>query len=263
MKGLTYSQHYTVLCNLVKIAETIPVDKIIEDNLAYKSLMICFLLKELSISRTLITLYNSNDTRFFPASVGYILCRTMLELDINAHYLSKKPIVYSKLYIDYKKILKMKKLDFCKKHLNTKKNDWNIAMNMEWHEYWENIEGTIQEEFNKVVAQYSKPDKKGKKRIYQNWSGKNIRELAEEVDHLESYDYFYTYLSSFIHGDIEEIDRFLKIGKMKLTWSLETNEFDIGNVFRNASTFLHCFLSLFGAQFKLWEKETVDNCWNV
>jgi hypothetical protein len=262
MKALTYMQHYQVLINLVKIGNSVDITKIKSD-LSYASLMICFLLKELSISRSLIQLFDKSNISSFPSTACYVLCRSMLEIDINAHYISVDPIVRSRLYINYKKVLTKKQMDVCNKNRNSKKADWQYASNMEWNEYWEKREIKVKEEYEIIRSSYLRKRKNGKDYETNNWAGISIHEMAKEVDHKESYDYFYAFLSLFVHGDIEEIDRYLKVGPNSLKWSDETNEFDVGNVFRNASTFLHCFLTLFGKSFNLWEKQTVDNCWNV
>lgn len=263
MKILTYQQHICVLKKLVNIGETIDVKTLKSEDIAYESIMICFLLQELSIANSLIRLFDEKNAQYYPSTVGYILCRSMLELDINAHYVSRNSKTMAQKYINYKKLITKDRMDVCEKHRNSKKNDWNYALNVEWNEYWKVRKSNIDDEYLKVISEYTRTSKKGKSVIFSNWSGKNIREMAEIVDHQESYDYFYAFLSSFVHGDIEEIDRFLRIKNESLIWTIKTNEFDIGNVFRHAATFLHCFLGLFGKVFSIWDKSYVDECWNV
>ncbi len=263
MKALTFEQHISVLKNLIKIGKNVDIKRIETENISYKSIMICFLLQELSISNSLIRLYDSVNPQYYPSTVGYVMCRSMLEIDINAHYISERPTERSRQYIFYKKVIKKNRMEVCKKHLNTKKEDWKYALNMEWDDCWDDEKETIDREYEEVIGNYSRKTRKGKNIEFSNWSGKSIREMAENVDHLESYDYFYTFLSSFVHGDIEEIDRFLRINQESMIWTLQTDEFDIGNVFSNASTFFHCLLSLFGEKLKIWDKEIVDKCWEV
>ncbi len=87
--------------------------------------------------------------------------------------------------------------------------------------------------------------------------------MAKEVNHAEAYDIFYAELSSFAHINIRLADRFLQTREDGLIWSQRASEFDFGNVFRHAATFLTCYLELFAEQFGTWEKNEVQNCWEL
>ena len=87
--------------------------------------------------------------------------------------------------------------------------------------------------------------------------------MAQEVDHLEAYDIFYSELSSFAHLDVHSADRFLKCPPNGPVWSQRANEYDVGNVFRHAASFLTCYLGLFGREFQMFSEVEVKNCWNV
>ena len=98
---------------------------------------------------------------------------------------------------------------------------------------------------------------------FRNWSGKTIREMAVAVQHEEAYDVFYSELSSFAHIDVRVANRFLRLAPGEISWSQRSREFDVGNVFRHASSFLTCYLEFFGRQFGVWDSETVRRCWQV
>lgn len=48
-----------------------------------------------------------------------------------------------------------------------------------------------------------------------------------------------------------------------MSWSQRAREFDVGNVFRHAASFLTCNLELLGQQFGVWDPRAVEECWNV
>jgi hypothetical protein len=98
---------------------------------------------------------------------------------------------------------------------------------------------------------------------FHNWSGKTVRQMAAEVDHIEAYDIFYAELSSFTHVDVRLADRFLQRRPDGLVWSQRAGEGDVGNVFRHAASFLTCYLELFGRQFKTWPEAEVQKCWHM
>jgi hypothetical protein len=85
--------------------------------------------------------------------------------------------------------------------------------------------------------------------------------MASEVDHIEAYDVFYSELSLFTHADVRLADRYLQHRPDGPIWSQKANEFDVGNVFRHAASFLTCNLELFGNQFNIWTEAEVSDCW--
>jgi hypothetical protein len=54
----------------------------------YTSLMICFLLHELSTAETLLRIVGSFGDKWFPVTVGYTVTRAMFETDVTGHYLT-------------------------------------------------------------------------------------------------------------------------------------------------------------------------------
>ena len=90
-----------------------------------------------------------------------------------------------------------------------------------------------------------------------------MHQMAIDVAHEEAYDVFYTELSSFTHADVRLANRFLRLRSDGMSWSQRSREFDVGNVFRHAASFLTCYLNLFGKQFGVWEATTIERCWDV
>jgi hypothetical protein len=190
------------------------------------------------------------------------LDRSIFEVIINAHYITRDPVNRARQYIDYGHVIRKNQLDALLKHHNTQDATWHDLIELTLEHEWTPREQEINEKYKSVKRQFETTTKRGKKRIFQNWSGKSIREMAKEVDHEVEYDVFYSELSSFTHADVELVDRFLRIRLDGLSWTQRANEFDVGNVFRFAATFFSCFLRLFGHEFKIWSEQDVNNCWD-
>lgn len=264
MLFLTPSQHKDVLQRLVdlgsRVAQGVPDDG---TDLGYTSLMVCFLLQNLSAAETILRISSSFDDEWFPATVGYTIVRTMFEVDVNAHYITKSPKERGPQYIHFGAILNKHAMDACKKHCNSQDPQWLEGMALEWQHRWEKRENEVVSRFNAVISQFTRTDRKGKTSEFNNWSGKSIRQMASEVDHAEAYDIFYSELSSFTHADVHLADRYLQRRPDGLVWSQKAKEYDVGNVFRHAASFLTCHMELFGRQFKAWTDAEVGDCWKV
>jgi hypothetical protein len=264
VKLLTVEQHQDVLKRLVALAKQrgarIPVHAAGEE---YTSLMVCFLLHSTSAAESLLRLSASFGNEWFPATACYSIVRPMFELDVTAHYITQSPTERARQYIEFCAILNKRKMDACAKHRESSNSGWQEGMELEWQNYWASREADVRREFDLVASRFTHKEGQRKGRAFDNWSGKSIRKLAEEVDHLESYDVFYGELSSFTHGDVHLADRYLQHQTDGPIWSLRANEFDVGNVFRHAATFLTCYMKLFGQQFKNWSDVDVEFCWET
>lgn len=262
MLFLTVDQHKEVLRRLVDLGKTkvngIPYD---DSDLGYVSLMVCFLLQNLSASETLLRISSSFGDEWYPVTAGYTIARTMFEVDVTAHYITKAPTERVPQYINYSAILNKHAMDVCKKHRGSKDPQWREAMDLLWQNHWANRESEIERKYNIVIPQFTRTDKKGKISPFQNWAGITIRQMASEVDHAEAYDIFYSELSSFTHADVHLADRYLQRRPDGLVWSQKAKEYDVGNVFRHAASFLTCNFELFGHQFKTRTEAEVSDCW--
>ena len=229
----------------------------------YTSLMVCFLLHHLSVAETLLRLADSFGPTWFPVTIGYPITRTMFETDVTAHYITQSPIDRAHQYIEFGRVLNKNKMDSCMKHRNSKDPQWREAMDLMWDKYWASRERDMTEKFNAVAPQFTHKDRKGKQTVFRNWSGKTLRQMAVDVDHVEAYDIFYAELSSFAHVDVHLADRFLQHRSDGPVWTQRANEGDVGNVFRHAASFMTCYLELFSRQFKTWSEADVQECWKV
>ncbi|MDD5111445.1 MAG: DUF5677 domain-containing protein [Candidatus Altiarchaeota archaeon] len=219
-----------------------------------------FLLHNISAAESLIRLNESFGSEWFPVTVGYAIVRPMFEIDVTAHYISQSPSVRAHQYIEFGSVLRYNKMQAVKKHQNSREPSWKEAMEMVWkHEYLEK-EPCILQRYEAVLPNFSSTSSKGRIIPFHNWSGLKLREMAAAVKHEESYDIFYSDLSSFTHADVSLADRFLKFDNDGLVWSMRANELDVGFVFRYATIFLSCFLTLFGKQFGTWKEKDVIVC---
>jgi hypothetical protein len=264
MLFLTAKQHQEVLRRLLGIARDrvgeIPIHSA---GFGYSSLMNCFLLHNLSAAETLLRILASFGDAWFPVTVGYAIARTMFEADVTAHYISQMPAERTLQYIEFGAVLKKREMEACLEHCQSENPRWREAMQFVWQHHWAPRQAEVQGKFDAVAPQFSRVSKGGREVVFQNWSGKTLRQVAAEVDHLEAYDTFYAELSSFTHVDVRLADRFLHNRPDGPVWSQRAEEGDVGNVFRYGAIFLTCYLELFGRQFNTWSQERVQKCWQM
>jgi len=261
---LTVEQHQQVVRRLIELgksrAQKIPHHSA---GFGYTSLMVCFLMHNISVAQALLRLLDSFGDGWFPITVGYTVIRTIFETNITAHYITKNPTARAQQYIDFGAVLNKRQMDECLAHRNSKKTQWREAMELVWQQEWASQQADVQKKFDAIASRFTRVNRKNKKVVFQNWSGKKLRDMAVEVDHAEAYDIFYAELSSFAHVDVHLADRFLQRRSDGPVWSQRASEYDVGNVFRYAASFLTCYLKLFGCQFQTWSEEEVQNCWQM
>jgi hypothetical protein len=187
----------------------------------------------------------------------------MFEIDVTAHYITKSPAERARQYIEFDAVLNKRRMDACLKHRKSGNAGWREGMELEWQNIWSARETAVRKKFDAVCSQFTRKENPRKGEIFDNWSGKSIRKMAEDVDHIESYDVFYGELSSFTHANVHLADRFLQGQPDSPIWSRRANYFDVANVFRHAAIFLTCFMKLFGQQFKNWSDAEVEACWEL
>lgn len=262
MLFLTADQHRVILQRLLDLGRS-QIEKVSyrRADLAYTSLMFSFLLQSFSAAETLLRLSNSFGKEWYPVTVGYTIARTMFEVDVTAHYITKAPVERCSQYIDFAAVLNKRAMDACGEHRNSKDPQWREAMSLLWENHWAAREVEVMAKFNAVAPRFTRVNRNGKTTVFQNWTGKTLRQMAEEVEHLEAYDVFYSELSSFTHADVHLADRYLQVHPDGPIWSQRANEGDVGNVFRHAASFLTCYLELFGEQFKTWKEAEILSCW--
>lgn len=263
IRALTNEQHTRVLGNLVDLARTIEeaAPSYHSAGPEYTSLMMCFLMHNLSVAQSLLKLLEAFGEEFFPTTLGYVVTRSMFEADVNAHYITLDPVKRSQRFIEFEAVLEKRQMDRWKKHRSSHDPGWREAMNTAWSNAWLPRKAEIERKFSAVQGRYQHTSTKGKTRGFANWSGKSLRELAILVDHEEAYDVFYSDLCSFAHVDVRLANRFLRIKPEGLCWTQRALEPDVGSVIRYAAIFLDCSLRLFGKEFGSWDDSDVQECW--
>ena len=263
MQFLTFQQHEAVLTRLSSLPRPFTSIQTHPAGWDYTSLMVWFLLHNLSAAESLFRLSSSFGYTWFPAIVAYTVARTMFEIDVTSHYISRSPADRASQYIEFSAMLSKREMEACRAHRDSPDSEWREAMNRVWTNDWAAREQQIQERYEAVRSKYTRTTGRGKSQEFANWSGKSLRQMAREVDHLEPYDIFYAELSSFTHADVRLADRFLKVRPEGPMWTQRTKEADLGHAFRFAAIFLTCNLELFASEFGLWTRDDVENCWKV
>jgi len=263
IRFLTVEQHLQVLSRLLNLARKADAVSIHVAGPEFTSLMVCFLLHDIAAADSLVRLRQSFGEKWFPTTVGYLIARSMFETDVTAHFISQQPKDRAHQYILFERVLKKREMDTCIELRDSKDSQWREAMRLLWQTRWANEEHQVNDKYEEVRSRFEARGRNGKMRRFESWSGLRIRDMAVEVDHKEAYDVFYSELSSFAHGDVRLANRFLSVRPEGVGWSNRAREFDVGNVFRHAASFLTCYLELFGHQFNLWDAESVERCWDV
>lgn len=251
--------HRQVLVALTALGQSTKGVRTHSAGLEFTSLMFCFLMHNVAAARSLLTLCGSSGAEWFPVTIGYGIARSMFEIDVTAHYIARSPKERARQYILFEHVLNKKAMEACKKHRKSANCSWRESTETEWHARWEEREEDINKRFSEVASLFTKRDG----RLFSNWSGQAIRQLAVEVDHEEAYDHFYAALSSFSHADVLLANRFLRVGPEGCSWTQRANPFDAGEVLHDAAAFLTCYLKLFGSEFVVWDDAAVDACWSA
>ena len=261
MKYLTAEEHMQVVSRLIAFLSSIKGVEIHSAGIEYTSLMMCFAMHSKSACESLLTLQRSSGSEWFPSTTGYLIVRSLFEVDVTAHYISQAPIERSRRYIDFEHVIQKKTLEAIERHRMSGNSSWKEGMELLYENEYAPRKSKIDSAYANVRSQFE--DRNGKRAT--SWSGKSIYAMAKEVDHLEAYEIFYADLSSFAHVNVMLANRFLRLEGWKGTgplWSQRADEFDVGQVFQYAASFLTCFLELFGKEFKLWDKAKILACWD-
>lgn len=258
MHLLTTDEHRQVLDRLVKMIGKSDGTKIHAAGVEYTSLMVCFLLHSKGSAESILALHERFGEEWFPATTGYVIVRSLFEVDVLAHYISRDRAARSSRYIVYEHVLNKRMMDTVSKLRTSPNQSWADGMKLTFDHGYAPRQATIDAEYARVRSQFE--DAKGKP--LRSWSGKSIREMAAEVDHAEAYDVFYADLSSFTHVSVNLANRFLRLKPGDIGWSQRANEFDVASVFRYGAVFLTCLMEHFGAEFGTWSEKEVRDCWH-
>ena len=260
---LTTDEHRVVLQRLVGLMGGVTGLHTHPAGMEYTSIMSCFAVHSKSAAESILALHDRFGTEWFPATTGYLIVRSLFEIDVNAHYIAQDRSARSSRYIDFGLVLRKKEMEAIKRHRASHHPSWQEAMTMSYEYEYAPKEAKIDADYERVRRQFE--NKKGKHTGL--WSGKTLSAMAKDVDHLEAYDVFYSELSAFAHVSVTLANRFLRTkGVLQGDgpgWSQRASEYDVGSVFRYAATFLTCFLQLFGQEFALWDAAKVESCWDI
>jgi hypothetical protein len=124
IKFLTVEQHRQVLSQLLDLGCRVDGASVHAAGPEYTSLMVCFLLHNISATQSLLRLWKSFGEEWFPTTVGYIIARSMFETDVTAHYISQQPNDRAHQYIMFESVLNKQEMDTCAKHRGSKDSNW-------------------------------------------------------------------------------------------------------------------------------------------
>lgn len=258
MKYLTIDEHREVVNRLTTLAKSTSAFPAHVAGPEYTSLMVCFLMHSVAAAESLLTLHERHGNDWFPATIGYVIDRSLFEVDVNAHYITLDPTERSRRFIEFEHVIRKNTLETVERYRTSEKSSWREGLQLMYNVEYAPRKSKIEADYDRVRPLFENPQGKRQR----NWSGKSLRKMAEDVGHLEAYEVFYADLSSFTHVDVMLANRFLQLKADGPMWSMRADEYDVGNVFRYAATFLTCFFQLFGERFSVWNDATVMACWD-
>jgi hypothetical protein len=262
MLFLTTDEHRKVVERLVSLQSSAKEVRMHASGVGYTSLMSCFGMHCRGAAESILALHDRFGTDWFPATTGYLIVRSMFEVDVTSHYLSREPEKRSRQYIEFENVIQKNTLEAIERHRASNSSSWREGLQLRYNQEYAPKKGEIDAKYAMVRSQFE--FKNGKR--FKTWAGKSLREMAEEVDHLEAYEIYYADLCSFAHVNVMLANRFLRadglIDGEGPAWSMRADEFDVASVFRYAAIFFTCFLELFGKEFKLWDPSAVRACWD-
>lgn len=258
MKYLTTDEHREVVRRLVALPKGFKGTHSHEAGWEYTSLMVCFMMHSIGAAESVLTLFERFGDEWFPATTGYVVARSLFEVDVTAHYISVDAASRSRRYVEFEHVIRKNTLEAIERHRVSDTSSWREGLQLMYNMEYAPRKTEIEAKYEQVRSRFE--NARGKRE--QSWSGKSIRQMAIEVDHLEAYDIFYADLSAFTHVNVMLANRFLRLKDDGPTWTMRAHAFDVGNVFRYTATFLTCFMTLFGKQFGLWDEARVMKCWD-
>lgn len=96
MHLLTIDEHRLVVERLVELAKIQGVNINAKD-FGYTSLMVCLLMHSRASAESLIALHARFGNEWFPITAGYVIVRSLFEVDVTAHYISRDSVERSTL----------------------------------------------------------------------------------------------------------------------------------------------------------------------
>ncbi|MGB2986351.1 MAG: DUF5677 domain-containing protein [Phycisphaerae bacterium] len=127
---------------------------------------------------------------------GPLLIRTMFELFLQLEYLLKEPEHRAKLYQEFQHVTQYRYT------MAIVQNPTGyITQRIAASPLRAEGEQRIRQEYQRVRPMFEHKTSKGKKKVSNNWYGKRIKELAEELGYGGEYRVLYAACSAWAHGD--------------------------------------------------------------
>ena len=130
MKYLTVDEHRKVVERLLTMVKSHEGIRTHPAGLEYTSLMMCFMLHSTGAAESLLTLHHRYGDEWFPATTGYVIVRSLFEVDVNAHYISREPVERSRRYIEFEHVIRKNALEAIERHRASMDPSWREAMQL-------------------------------------------------------------------------------------------------------------------------------------
>ena len=264
---LTSEQHFRILRDLRNLASR-PASLLCDGD-PYPILMQAFKDHQTSCTDVILLLWDHFKEDRFPVAPACLIARSMFETDVNAHYIAKDRASRAKQYLDYECILYKIEMEVCASLRNSAQKSWKDGMDLVWRSKWEPSKDLVNRRFNQVKDGYRKGHKRANheeaasfdRRDYaDNWAGISLYKMAELVDHIEPYRYFYSFLSSFTHADVRLVSTYIARSHSHQTPENDRHSFDVWTVSQHAVSFFMCFLKFYARETGSWTENDVEQC---
>lgn len=178
MKFLTAEEHKQVVERLISLLSSQEGIHHHEAGWVYTSLMVCFAMHSRGAAESILALHRRFGDSWFLATTGYVIARSLFEIDVTAHYIALEPVARSSRYIEYEHVIWKKRLEAIKRHRSSEKPSWREAMQLSYEHEFAGRESEIEANYDRVRSLFE--DRKGHQA--RSWSGKSLIEMAREVD---------------------------------------------------------------------------------
>ena len=124
MMYFTADEHRQIVKRLVAIPTKASGVADHKAGLEYTSLMICFLMHSKSAAESLLTLHQRTGDEWFPSTTGYLIVRSLFEVDVTSHYITRDPVKRSRRYIDFEYVIRKNTLEAVERHRASASSSW-------------------------------------------------------------------------------------------------------------------------------------------
>src|SRR6185312_9499049 len=171
MKYLTTAEHREVVRRLVTLAKSFQgCERPHDAGLEYTSLMLCFMMHGVESAESLLTLHDRYQDEWFPATTGYVVARSLFEVDVNAHYISGDPRVRSRRYIDFEHVIQKNTFEAIERHRASASSSWREGLQLAYNLEYAPRKPQIDANYNRVRSQFEN----AKRKRATNWAGISI-----------------------------------------------------------------------------------------